>query len=134
MSNYAKLINGVLAYAPYCNGNVLGYNLECNAETLLADGYKPVVQLENKDIYIDCEGYYSFNFIETDTAIEEQAVYHPYGYQQLRKQAYPEASELCDALVKINSGKEDLQSLGQQQLAAYVQTCLQIKAKYPKSI
>lgn len=133
MPKYAKLIDGILSYAPDSTDNILGYNLECNAEMLRNDGYKPVVMLENKDIYVDCEGFYSFDFVEKEAAIEEQAVYHPYGYEQLRKQAYPDITEFCDAMVKINSGDEALQSAGQEQLSAYVQTCLQVKTKYPKS-
>ena len=37
-----------------------------------------------------------------------------------------------DALVKINSGNDTLAAEGKEQLSAYVQTCLRVKAEYPK--
>ena len=132
MSNYAKLINGILHYAPYSVGNILGYNLDANKKRLLADGYKPVILLPNKDKFTDCEGDYSFEFIETENSITEHAVYHPFGYEELRQRQYPGVEMLCDALVKINSGDAQLEADGQKQLSAYVQTCLLVKAKYPK--
>lgn len=132
MSNYAKLVNGALAFAPASKNNTLGYNLETNKAQLLADGYKPVVNLENKEKYMDCEGIYSFHYEETDDAIKEIAVYHPYNYAQLRKKAYPDMSDLCDALVKLNSNDDCLKAEGQDQLDTYVQNCLNVKTKYPK--
>ena len=132
MTNYAKLIDGIRRYAPGSTNKTLGYNLESNRAQMLADGYKPVVMLPNKDKFTDCEGFYSFHFIETETAIEERAAYHPYGYEELRRKAYPGIEMLCDALVKINSGDSSLKAAGEEQLAAYVQNCLQVKAKYPK--
>ena len=39
---------------------------------------------------------------------------------------------LYDALVKINSGNDTLAEEGKEQLSAYVQTCLLVKAEYPK--
>lgn len=42
MNKYAKLVNGVLFYAPSGMNNILGYNLDSNWERLLADGYKLV--------------------------------------------------------------------------------------------
>ncbi len=133
MTHFAKLNNGVLNYAPATRGNVLGYNLECNQEQLLKDGYKPVIRLENREKYTDCEGVYSFHFEETNDTIKEVASYQPYPYTQLRRKAYPDMADLCDALVKINSNNEALKSEGENQLKAYVQTCLDIKEKYPKS-
>ena len=53
MNKYAKLVNGVLFYAPSGMNNILGYNLDSNRERLLADGYKPVRTLPNKDRFVD---------------------------------------------------------------------------------
>lgn len=39
---------------------------------------------------------------------------------------------LYDALVKINSDNDTLAAEGKEQLSAYVQTCLRVKAEYPK--
>ena len=132
MNKYAKLVNGVLFYAPSGMNNILGYNLDSNRERLLADGYKPGRTLPNKDRFVDCEGDYSFEYTETETAVEERAVYHPYGYERLRQKAYPDPAMLYDALVKINSGNDTLAAEGKEQLSAYVQTCLRVKAEYPK--
>ena len=132
MNKYAKLVNGVLFYAPSGMNNILGYNLDSNWERLLADGYKLVRTLPNKDRFVDCEGYYSFEYTETETAVEERAVYHPYDYEWLRQKAYPDPAMLYDALVKINSGNDTLAAEGKEQLSAYVQTCLLVKAEYPK--
>ena len=132
MTTYAKLNDGVLTYAPDSKGNVLGYNLESNHVQLLNDGYKPVEKILNKEKYTDCEGTYLFHFEEKDDKIVEMATYQPYGYAFLRKNAYPDMSDLCDALVKINSNDDVLKSEGEKQLSAYVQTCLDVKQKYPK--
>lgn len=79
---YGKLINGKLSVAPLNleteNGIILNYGLEINDKQLRLDGFKPVEAISDKSSYIDCEGYYSFEFIETDTSIKEQAVYHKY--------------------------------------------------------
>ncbi len=69
MNKYAKLVNGVLFRASGMN-NILGYNLDSNRERLLADGCEPVRTLPNKDRFVDCEGYYSFEYTETETAVE----------------------------------------------------------------
>ena len=130
---YAKYIDGKLSYAPSVKGNILGYNLETNKKMLLKDGYKPLMPLKHKEKYIDCEGQYSFSYRETEKVIEEYASYHPYDYQQLRRQAYPKPEMLFDALVKIHSKDTTMVKAGEQQLEAYVTTCLQVKAKYPKS-
>ena len=132
MTLFAKLIDGKLSYAPSSKGNTLGYNLETNQTQLFNDGYKPVIYLENKEKYTDCEGVYSFQFSETEDAIKEIASFQPFNYAQLRKKAYPDMSELCDALVKLHSNDEDLKAEGQNQLDTYVQNCLNIKTKYPK--
>ena len=46
---YAKLIEGELVEAPYYmkieDKEIFGYNLDSNAEMLLADGYKPVIDV-----------------------------------------------------------------------------------------
>ena len=132
MTHYAKLNDGVLNYAPATKGNILGYNLASNNAQLLKDGYKPVEKILNKAKYTDSEGTYIFHFEELDDKIVEVATYHPYSYAYVRKNAYPEIADLCDALVKLNSNDEALKAAGEQQLSAYVQTCLDIKNKYPK--
>ena len=133
MIKYAKLKDGMLSYAPATKGNILGYNLESNKEQLLVDGYKPVIRLENRGKYTDCEGTYLFHFEEQEDKIVEIATYQPYNYALLRKKSYPDMADLCDALVKINSNNDALKAEGEKQLSAYVQTCLDIKNKYPKA-
>lgn len=132
MTRFAKLINGALSFAPATKDNILGYNLDANKERLLADGYKPVEQITNKEKYVDCEGFYFFHFEEFDDKIVEVASYQPHDYAFLRQNAYPNMADLCDALVKINSNDEKLKAEGQTQLNVYVQNCLNVKNKYPK--
>lgn len=44
---YGKFLNGSIEYAPYHirkeSKDILNYNLDSNAEMLIADGYKPVI-------------------------------------------------------------------------------------------
>ena len=131
MTSFAKLNDGILSYAPATKDNVLGYNLESNQAQLLKDGYKPVIKLENREKYTDCEGTYLFHFEELEDKIIEVATYQPYSYAFLRRNAYPDMADLCDALVKINSNNDALKAEGEKQLSAYVQTCLDIKNKSP---
>lgn len=99
MTNYAKLVNGRLEYAPVNleteTGVIFNYGLEVNAHQLLADGYKPVELLADKTIYVDCEGEYTFSFEEQADKIVEVANYEPYSSDELnekirerRNQAY----------------------------------------------
>jgi len=53
-------------------------------------------------------------------------------YAQLRRWAYPDPAELNDAQIKINSGIEELEAEGQQQLENYVSNCLDVKTRFPK--
>lgn len=82
MTNYGKLENGQIKYAPnYMEKNgvyTLGYNLPENSKMMLADGYKPVELIADKSKYIDCEGEYTFEFEEQSDKIVEVAKYHRY--------------------------------------------------------
>jgi hypothetical protein len=53
-------------------------------------------------------------------------------YSQLRSWAYPESSELNDALAKINSGSADFEAEGTVQLAEYAALCLAVKTRFQK--
>ena len=131
---YAKLINGILTPAPsnLSKNNTFyqNYNRDTNAEMLLTDGYKPVeetlpptdmkqprkyyVENEDKIISVYTEGY-----VEPD-------------YREKRASEYPDFREYLDAMVKINSGSEELIAEGKTQLQNYYDLCLEVKAKYPK--
>ncbi len=82
MTNYAKLVNGRLEYAPVNleteTGVIFNYGLEVNAHQLLADGYKPVELLADRSGYSDCDGTFSFEFEEREDKIVEVAVFHRY--------------------------------------------------------
>lgn len=82
MTNYAKLVNGRLEYAPVNletkTGVIFNYGLEINAHQLLADGYKPVELLADRSGYSDCDGTFSFEFEEREDKIVEVAVFHRY--------------------------------------------------------
>lgn len=135
---YAKFINeNQIEEAPSVkNGSFFNYNDESNEATLLADGYKPVIEAE-KPIGIvqpvvkyrdgpDCiEAYYFEGYVAPP-------VYEP-TYAEKRAAEYPPIADFLDAQVKINSGDEELMAEGQEQLSAYYTNCLAIKAKYPKT-
>lgn len=53
-------------------------------------------------------------------------------YKQLRRWAYPRMEELNDAQAKRNSGVDELENEGQQQLDDYVSACLDVKTRFPK--
>ena len=80
-----------------------------------------------------------FPKVETDedgniSVIEDEAKKTEYetDYQRLRKLEYPDMADFLDAMVKINSGDEDLIVEGNAQLTAYYAACLAVKTKYPK--
>lgn len=54
-------------------------------------------------------------------------------YQELRAAKYPDYRDFLDAQVKINSGDPELVAVGETQQQAYIQACLEVKVKYPKS-
>lgn len=64
---------------------------------------------------------------------EEVIVEYVPTYQEQRVFEYPPYAEFIDAQVKINSSSEELKAEGQKQLEEYVNKCLMIKAKYPKT-
>ena len=53
-------------------------------------------------------------------------------YAQLRRWVYPPIEEYNDAQAKLNSGITELEQEGQAQLDAYVQNCLDVKARFSK--
>lgn len=79
---YGKIVNGVIEYAPnYMEKNgayIFGYNLPENSKMMLADGYKPVELIEDKSKYSDCEGEYTFEFIDKGNKIVEVAKFKKY--------------------------------------------------------
>lgn len=53
-------------------------------------------------------------------------------YYQLRALAYPAITDFIDALVKINSGDDELSAKGAIELQEHVNKCLAIKSDFPK--
>lgn len=134
---YGKIINGNLILAPYKKDMpdgtcILGYNFDSNAETLKKDGYYPIVVIEDKGQYTDCEGFYTFDFKVENNKIVEYPIYHKYSYSRLRRNSYPPIEDYLDAQVKINSGVPSLIKEGKEQLLRYFDNCLDVKEKYPK--
>jgi len=66
------------------------------------------------------EGCIAITQEEADAIVASKVV--PPTYQELRRAAYPPASDYLDGVVKGN----------QAQIDAYIATCLAVKAKYPK--
>lgn len=80
-----------------------------------------------------------FRLMEVEQAWDSQ--YYLFGkcpavpqnyYKIQRMTAYPDFSEYLDAQVKLNSGNPELVADGEAQQQAYIQACLEVKAKYPK--
>lgn len=61
---YAKLIDNRIEFAPKNKGSILNYNLD--VELMLADGYKPFVEVERPETI----RYYHIEYVETDTIAE----------------------------------------------------------------
>lgn len=66
---YVKLTDEVLEFAPKNKGSILNYNL--NVGMLLADGYKPFVEVERPDTIRQ----YHIDYEETSAQIIEKIVY-----------------------------------------------------------
>ena len=75
--------------------------------------------------YIDGPFYFG-----TETTI---AGYRIANYEMLRKWAYPDPMVKNDVDVKIGSDIPALISEGEVQLAQYIQDCLNVKTRFPKS-
>lgn len=63
-TDYVKLINNRIEYAPKNKGSILNYNL--NVELMLADGYKPFVEVERPTTI----RRYHIEYVETDVITE----------------------------------------------------------------
>ena len=66
---YVKLIDNKIEYAPKNKGSILNYDLDI--EQMLADGYKPFVEIERPQT----NRFYHIEYSETDTQISEVLVY-----------------------------------------------------------
>ena len=131
MLRYARFINKYqIAFPPVVKDNISNYHL-CE-EKLLADGYKPYNEgqpmpadgKQYRDVYVETAELIvrSWEVIETPEP----------SYSEKRAAEYPPVEEYLDAMVKINSGDEQLIADGQAQLDSYYQACLAVKARYPK--
>lgn len=134
---YGKIEKGVLVEAPkfklLADGrHCFGYNLDSNAEMLLADGYKPVRFVNDPEQFVRPLERVSEvgEFIEV--CYSEGEVVPVLGYAELRAAEYPDVGEYLDAQVKLGSGDPALAEEGATQLNGYFQACLAVKAKYPK--
>lgn len=131
---YAKLINGVLEYAPnnIIKNNIVysNYNCDSNDAMLREDGYKPVILTEPpaemkypQKQYQDNGDIISVYYVET---------YQEPTYFEKRAANYPDFREYLDAHVKINSKNEKLIAEGETQLETYYKNCLDVKKRFSK--
>ncbi|RLB93533.1 MAG: hypothetical protein DRH26_03670 [Deltaproteobacteria bacterium] len=67
------------------------------------------------------------------TGLIEVIQYRLENYSWLREKFYPNVMIVQDAQVKINSGISELIAQGEQQLEDYVDDCLAVKTRFPKS-
>ena len=118
-----------IIFPPHTNGNTTNYHL-CES-MLIADGYKPLDDSQTPPQ----NGTYTPYYEETADKIvrkwEKQEIPEPTYYEK-RAAAYPPVTEYLDAMVKINSGDEEIIVAGQKQLAAYYEICLAVKKTFPK--
>lgn len=127
---YVKLISRqTISYPPTVKGNISNYHL-CEKQ-LIADGYKLLDESKAKPIDGSYLAYYEDKGDEIVRLWEKQELTEPTYYEK-RAAEYPPIEEYLDAQVKINSGDDALIAAGQEQLAAYYEACLAVKARYPK--
>lgn len=123
---YGKIVDGEIIFnqeSLYIDR--MGQDFEINKEKMAADGYKPVKELANKNIYQDCEGEYVFEFVDKGDFIEEVAVYHKYPDEKLnqliesrRKRAY---SNNTDPLTLRKLRKQALGTWTDEDEAEYIE-------------
>lgn len=54
-------------------------------------------------------------------------------YSDLRRWAYPPLADWNDIQVKLNSGDTDLETEGNAEKATYINACLAVKQRFPKT-
>lgn len=127
---YAKFINRQqISYPPLVKGNISNYHL--SVKQLKEDGYKLLDDSEAKPTDGSYLAYYEDQGDKIIRFWKRQELPEPTYYEK-RAAEYPPIEEYLDAQVKINSGDEALITAGQEQLAAYYEACLDVKARYPK--
>jgi hypothetical protein len=94
--------------------------------TNIAEAIKSKKTEEEIDIIIQ-------NFIDEHDISSSKEEWKIANYVDLRRWAYPDTNILNDAMVKINSGIELIETEGQQQLEQYYKDCLEVKQRFPKS-
>lgn len=131
LKQYVKILSRKqIAFAPTVKGNVSNYHL-CE-KLLTADGYKPL----DASTQSPSGGVYTPYYEDAGNVIvrkwEKQVTPEPTYYEK-RAAAYPPITDYLDAMVKINSGNEEMMASGQQQLTAYYEHCNAVKRMYPKT-
>ncbi len=128
---YAKLINKYqIKFPPIATATISNYHLA--TQKLLEDGYKPYN--EGQPMPADGKQYRAVYAETAELIIRSwELIEAPEStYSEKRAAEYPPVEEYLDAMVKINSGDEQLIADGQAQLDFYYQACLAVKARYPK--
>lgn len=83
---YGKIVDGKIIFSQESIAiDNMGDDFEVNKNKMLEQGYKPIKELENKYLYRDCEGTYTFNFVDKGDYIEEVAVFTRYPEETLNK-------------------------------------------------
>lgn len=83
---YGKIVDGKIIFSQESVAiDNMGDDFEVNKNKMLEQGYKPIKELENKYLYRDCEGTYTFNFVDKGDYIEEIAVFTKYPEETLNK-------------------------------------------------
>lgn len=123
---YGKIVNGEMTFnqeSLYIDW--MGDDFEVNKSRMQEQGYKPVKELGNKQLYHDCDGEYTFEFVDKGDYIEEVAVYHKYPDEKLnqliesrRKRAY---SNNTDPLTLRKLRKQALGTWTDEDEAEYIE-------------
>lgn len=83
---YGKIVDGKIIFSQESIAvDNMGDDFEINKTKMLEQGYKPIKELENKYLYRDCEGEYTFDFVDRGNYIEEIAVFTRYPEETLNK-------------------------------------------------
>lgn len=122
---YGKIVNGVIEYSPnYMEKNgayIFGYNLPENSKMMLADGYKPVELIEDKSKYSDCEGEYTFEFIDKGNKIVEVAKFKKYPDDVLAQKKRQDRDNKLDFTDKFMVSDYPISELEREDMKVYRQ-------------
>lgn len=73
------------------------------------------------------------SYLDERSMTETVSEWRVANYADLRRWAYPPLADWNDVQVKINSGDTDLETEGNAEKATYINDCLAVKQRFPKT-